>query len=750
MIEVADSVGEYEVEAKDPSLVPIKFSADSALIRELGERLVGQPYIALAELIKNSYDADATLCLVKLEEDRITVSDNGHGMNSREFEEYWMKIGTRNKQRTIRSRRFNRPTTGSKGVGRLSAQFLAHRMQLVTTSEGDDSVRLHALVDWDSAVDAGLLTNAQALYKTTAADDARFPNESTVGTTVIMEGLKQNWGPDEVRNLGREIWGLQSPFENWGQLSSGDIDDLTFRIDFESDRLGLDRTFGQQMRAIVDSSHAIVRGTLVDTQDGKVVEVDLQFSDGDRYAQSWPVESLKADEDDWAKWVLHNASWQINIYDFVGRQPGGVPVREAREYLERFGGVSIYDAGFKLPHYGINTDWLRIEFDHAHRRSASALLPSRLQVTRALNDLPSQGRIMGVVSVNTGFEFDRAAPAERNSGEYLKILITRDRLASNDAMLQLTRAVRSSLDFYATRQRIRSDREIEIERPAEPASSKVGRLSALAAEVSRRYPNDETIGRFTTEVLDLDQTITRQERADNGERSLLGSLASTGMAALALEHENRKEIRLGRQLVLRLRRVANQSGNSELESIAGEFAEWLDRLEATRDIFAPMLSAEDRDVVEALQVSGVVRQVVRATNALMPSVDFEYDIPPDAYFPPATYADWHALIQNVLVNAANAMLDTPRPMIEFTFGRTGRSNWLRIINNGVPIDLGAADQLFEPFKRKQVITSERAALGLGGMGLGLTIVRMIASLRECNVRFVEGDGRTTFQISWSA
>lgn len=38
----------------------VNFQADSALLRELGERLVGQPHIALAELIKNAYDADAT------------------------------------------------------------------------------------------------------------------------------------------------------------------------------------------------------------------------------------------------------------------------------------------------------------------------------------------------------------------------------------------------------------------------------------------------------------------------------------------------------------------------------------------------------------------------------------------------------------------------------------------------------------------------------------------------------------------
>jgi signal transduction histidine kinase len=196
--------------------------------------------------------------------------------------------------------------------------------------------------------------------------------------------------------------------------------------------------------------------------------------------------------------------------------------------------------------------------------------------------------------------------------------------------------------------------------------------------------------------------------------------------------------------------IANRRDDPEISALAVDVATWLDRLEATRKIFAPMLSPEDRDLVEALRVRSTVEQISEATKPLMPQVAFNFDIPQDVYFPPATFADWHALFQNVLVNAANAMLDTRRPEIDFVFGRTGRSSWVRVINNGVPIDVATAGELFEPFRRKQVISSERAALGLGGMGLGLTIVRMIASLRGCQVRFVEADGRTTFQVSWSA
>src|SRR6185503_7388371 len=98
----------------------INFSVDSRLLRELGERLVGKPHIALAELIKNSYDADATAVHLEVFPDRIAVTDNGHGMTLGEFKRFWMRVGSPHKQKERLSRGFGRRVTGSKGVGRLA------------------------------------------------------------------------------------------------------------------------------------------------------------------------------------------------------------------------------------------------------------------------------------------------------------------------------------------------------------------------------------------------------------------------------------------------------------------------------------------------------------------------------------------------------------------------------------------------------------------------------------------------------
>ena len=80
------------------------FTVDAALLQELGERLIGRAHIALSELIKNSFDADAITCEICFEDDTITILDDGHGMSEKEFLDHWMRIGTTHKVALEKSR----------------------------------------------------------------------------------------------------------------------------------------------------------------------------------------------------------------------------------------------------------------------------------------------------------------------------------------------------------------------------------------------------------------------------------------------------------------------------------------------------------------------------------------------------------------------------------------------------------------------------------------------------------------------
>ena len=143
------------------------FTVDTKLFQELGELLVAKESTALTELIKNSYDADATVVTVHGSNLKngaagsIVVTDDGSGMTQADFEQGFLRIAGRTKVASDRrSLVFGRRFTGEKGVGRLAAHKLARRLA-VRSSKARHAERgspelppatetVVASIDWDA------------------------------------------------------------------------------------------------------------------------------------------------------------------------------------------------------------------------------------------------------------------------------------------------------------------------------------------------------------------------------------------------------------------------------------------------------------------------------------------------------------------------------------------------------------------------------------------------------------------------
>lgn len=137
----------------------LHFQVDAAILFQLGERLVAKNSIALAELIKNSYDADATRVTVLLEGvtkvgGTIIVEDNGSGMTYDDIVNSWMRIATSHKVDKSVSSRYCRPLTGAKGIGRFASRKLANRLTLssvaIINPETKEKEKIVVDFDWSS------------------------------------------------------------------------------------------------------------------------------------------------------------------------------------------------------------------------------------------------------------------------------------------------------------------------------------------------------------------------------------------------------------------------------------------------------------------------------------------------------------------------------------------------------------------------------------------------------------------------
>lgn len=734
-----------------------RFTVDSALLHELGERLVGRPHIALAELVKNSYDADAFHVDILFEENSIHIIDNGHGMSREEFERFWMRVGSPHKQEQRFSEELGRPLTGSKGIGRLAVQFLAREIEIRTCRKGSHR-ELRAEIDWDEAVTAGELTEAQAAWTLHEPVTTKFSRSSTNGTWIKLTRLNNpDWTEDAFEGLAREIWWLQPPFLDPYRDTS-----LEFTVELTTPYPEVLKTFEQQMRAFMELWYAKIEGELVradermrdstdavgkttqeSAQDTRKVRIVLQFSDGDRHTHEWTVDGCAIDR-------LH---FEVRTYYLTGRQKYGIKVARAREYFEDHGGVYVYDSGFRLPYYGGKEhDWLGLEFAHAHRLSRSKLLPEELQVVEGLTYLPTNSRILGDVRIDTAHERS-LAKRQAATSSHLEIQVTRDRLVDNRAYQQLCEIVRTAIDYYAVMEARRVyKKRLELE-PIESSTRKLERIE----EVLARHENDipsEVFTRLDREVREAVAASESEAEARAGQVALLAPLATAGMAALAYEHEVGKQLALLEDMVSRIDSLA-RAGPAEraagLASLRDDLMEWIGRARQTRRLFTHLLDEDNRQLESRLRAKSLLREIVEQSCVLLrgASIDIE-SLDEELRLPRATFAEWSALFQNVLVNAMNAMIDSQIRKVRLSSRERGRAREILVEDTGIGIDLGAADTLFKPFERALKISRERRMLGMGGTGLGLTIVRMIAENRGCRVDFVApATGfATAFRLHW--
>lgn len=718
----------------------LNFSVDAKLLEELGERLVPKPSIALGELVKNAYDADAHLVTIEFhpEQGLISVEDDGHGMTFDDFKYFWMRIGTTHKAKK-QSPYLGRHMTGSKGVGRLAVQLLAHRLDLQTVPKQqneDRNIWLKAHVDWDRAVKAGELTSATVEYDK-RSDAPPFRQ----GTKIILNNLKHEWTSDDLKELAREIWYLQPPFRRPG-------DRIPEKERFEVQLIGAEdyrKEFEAQLRAIMEIQGA----RLVGYYENGVAHLAIEF-----WRRGTPYKTLRytyyvkdaphntGDYDPQTN--LNRAEFEIRIYRMSGRQPKGLRLDDVKDYMERFGGVHVYDGGFRLPFYGTpENDWLRIEYDHAHRSFVSRLLPKEIDEaykhTARLQYLPTLRRVFGIVQVDTSIE------------KNLDIAITRDRLLETTAYEDLVYIVRYAFDQYAYDEALRNYEESARDKPTEVVSERLERVEEVLKAYRPQIPA-QVYKDLATNIQQTVKAVKSEQENALVRLSLLGPLATAGISAIAIQHELRKQFAWLRRTIDQLRSIAveNEETQEQLRNIANELEAWLERAKATNAIFDYM-TPETIQERERYRVRVVIEEVLRQLSFLARGIEIDYSaIDPSLYLPEGSFAEWAAILQNVFTNAFNAMQDSTRRLLKIESRQSGLNRRLLIMDTGSGVDLKRSQEYFEPFKRGIETPRYRSAVGYGGTGLGLTIVRLLCERIGCSARFIEPDEdfNTAFMIEW--
>jgi signal transduction histidine kinase len=216
-------------ENKLDKIVPAKFKPRARLLLQLGDQLIKNESIALIELVKNSYDADANNVEIYMEQiddpqaGRIVIEDNGFGMDLDTVENVWLEPGSDYKSKQIQSLKvspkYNRLPIGEKGIGRFGVHKLGNEIEMTTKKSGSNEVFVK--IDWGKFADYKYLDDVP-IEIVERSTPKLFKNGKT-GTSISISNLREKWERAVARTVKRSVNALVSPFDS--------VDD--FKADFK-------------------------------------------------------------------------------------------------------------------------------------------------------------------------------------------------------------------------------------------------------------------------------------------------------------------------------------------------------------------------------------------------------------------------------------------------------------------------------------------------------------------------------------
>jgi signal transduction histidine kinase len=363
-----------------------KIRPRARLISLIGDELISDEPVALVELVKNSYDADASRVDVIFvgedpsEPDAIVVTDNGVGMSLDTVLNAWLEPGTILKKRDERSPG-GRLYQGAKGIGRFAAARLGSELLMETKQRGDSQL-VSVLLEWGRFDDDSYLDDINVEYDVRAAAESRY------GTTLRIEGVRTEiWDTEGYQRLHARLSRLISPFDDVEEfeinLEIPTAPNLSGRV--QAPQLVLKPRY--MLRGRIDE-HGTFNGTLA--IEGEETSISRSLARGEEKPECGPFE-------------VEIRGWDR---DREGLDPiahrENMTVTQIRQTLNTYSGVSIYRDGFRVHPYGeAGNDWLNLDLrsrQNPVRNLANNQLIAAIRISRDSNpDLKDRSTREGMI-----------------------------------------------------------------------------------------------------------------------------------------------------------------------------------------------------------------------------------------------------------------------------------------------------------------------------------------------------------------
>ena len=695
----------------DPNAV--RFSVDASLISRLGRELVARQETAVAELVKNAYDADARkVTLVFSEADapggRLELTDDGLGMTRDQLVNGFMRLASGQKVDEPISPRYKRQRAGRKGIGRFAVQRLGDRLTITTQTKGSP-VALRVTIDWNKFAAGQDLASISSRI-------TEIPKQKAEGTTLLIDGLREAWNEVAIKKVYKYVSDLIQPFP-LSEKGEARIDP-GFKIDLLREVAGEFELVADETTEIFQHALAEIEGYVDNKGKGfwSITSDRLELAEvGKSIMDSRENRELAFNS-------LQNIRLKAYYFIYNGSGANFLP-RSAnkmiRDLAQERGGIRVYRNGFRVSPYGdSDNDWLGLD-ELARRRSF----------------LPAIGNInfFGFIEiVDIG-------------GDYFEETSSREGLLENSAFQELQDFTHRVLKAAAT--------EVAEARGKKITASQKDYKTDPSAVITKAI---KSVDRLAKELVGAGQSgeakqlkgVSKQLKMAAAiqsdvleELSMLRVLASLGLTIGEFTHEVQQT--LGAASLSAKHILEATSPDSEQREIAHDLLVNIQRFQAYAVYFQKSVSDNINRELEPQDAAKVAKNFVNTVQLAAKSVGIYVEQPEvvgtDLITCPMHASEWSSVLFNLYTNARKAITRARSDgKIFIRVGKEGKKVYLEFADNGDGVPKENEERVFNAFFTTTGTTGRYATdeEEIQGTGLGLKIVDDIATSYNGDVSLV--------------
>lgn len=333
------------------------FKISAALKDLIGKELITDEFVAVFELVKNSFDANASKVEVIFENNyepdnaRIVIKDNGKGMNYDDLKNKWLfvaysakRLGKENEDYRDKIKT-QRVFAGAKGVGRFSCDRLGRFLNLITIKDEPKPKIENLVVNWEDFENADdeEFVNIKVTHKVLTENAYKLKK----GTVLEITGLRDNWDRDRILKLKKSLAKLINPNQE------NDSDNFEIEI-IAKDELTLDKEKNKkgEKKNDLEIVNGLVKNSIFETLEIKTSNILVQISPKGDY-----IETTLQDRGDLIYYLKEKNPYKdlksVAVYLFqLNRAAKTNFTRLMGMEPVKYGSVFMYKNGFRVYPYG--------------------------------------------------------------------------------------------------------------------------------------------------------------------------------------------------------------------------------------------------------------------------------------------------------------------------------------------------------------------------------------------------------------